>query len=89
MYAPSTREECPTTADTPATGKGKDKCIYALLLTHLEVESDDPDIYLPKFCNSCYLAMQHMRKSLDEGKVYQTSLVGHVWSVHSNDGCET
>ena len=53
---------------------------YALLLTdlHLEVESDDPDIHPPKFCNSCYLAMQRMRKSLDEGKVYRTSLVGHV-----------
>ena len=76
---------------TPATGKGKDKCIsYALLLSylfHLEVESDDPDIHLPKFCNSCYLAMQRMRKSLDEGKVYRTSLVGNVWSVHSNDVC--
>ena len=78
---------------TPATGKGKDKYIsYAQLLTdlfHLEVESDDPDIHPPKFCNSCYLAMQCMRKSLDEGKVYRTSLVGHVWSVHSNDVCET
>ena len=73
----------------PATGKGKDKCIsYALLLTdlfHLEVESDDPDILSPKFCTSCYLTMQRMSKSLDEGKVYRTSLVGHVWSVHSND----
>ena len=78
---------------TPAIGKGKDKYIsYAQLLTdllHLEVESDDPNIHPPKFCNSCYLAMQRMRKSLDEGKVYRTSLVGHVWSVHSNDVCET
>ena len=80
MYAPSTWEECPTTADTPATGKGKDKSIFALLLTdlHLEVESDDLDIHPPKLCNSCYLAMQRMRKSLDEGKVYRTSSVGHV-----------
>ena len=77
---------------TPATGEGKDKCIScALLLTdlHHEVESDDPDIHPPKFCNSCYLTMQCTRKSLDEGKVYQTSLVGHVWSVHSKHVCET
>ena len=78
---------------TPATGKGKDKCIsYALLLTdlfHLDVESDDPGIHPPKFCKFMLLTMQHMRKSLDEGKVYRTSLVGLVWSVHSNDGCET
>ena len=74
---------------TPATGKGKGKCIsYAQLLTHLEVESDDPDIHPPKFYNSWYLAMQRMRKSLDERKVYLTSLVGHVWSVHSNDACD-
>ena len=94
MYTPNAWEECPMTADLLLQQEREAISAfpmpsYCTDLCHLEVESDDPDIHPPKFCNSCYLAMQRMRKSLDERKVYRTSLVGHVWSVHSNDVCET
>ena len=56
LYAPSTWEECPMTADLQLQQE-KEKCFsYAQLLTdlfQLKVKSDDPDIHPPKFCNSC------------------------------------
>ena len=45
-----------------------------------------PHIHPPKFCKF----MLPCNATYEEiPKVYRASLVGFVWSVHSNDGCET
>ena len=57
-------------------------------LFHLEVESDNPDIHQ----NYAILAtqlIQRMRKSAKAGRGYQSSLIPHVWSTHSENGCQT
>ena len=44
---------------------------------------------MPRFCNSCYLTMNRMKKATKEGTVYRTSLKPNVWPEHTGVGCIT
>ena len=50
---------------------------------------DNPAIFPPRFCNSCYLTMKRMSKAQQDDTVYRKSLALHSWVEHVHRDCTT
>lgn len=50
---------------------------------------ENPTIYPPTFCNSCYLTMKRMYKAKQSNVVYRTSLSPSSSAEHTEAGCTT